>query len=93
MQDNTEPPAAQRWRALAVDAYVVAEGMTDQDAKRTMRQIALGYEHMAVQAGKRETSPGPVMSEAAPEPGSPSPQPVKHPSSPNHVGHVSRGDG
>jgi hypothetical protein len=92
MQD-TEPPAAQRWRALAVDAYVVAEGMTDQEAKRTMRQIALGYEHMAVQAGKRETSPGPVMSEAAPEPASPSPQPVKHPSSPNHVAHVSRGDG
>jgi hypothetical protein len=69
MNENTKPPAAQRWRALAKDSYVVAEGMTDQEAKRTMRQIALGYEHMAVQAEAREARPTPVMmSEAAPEP-------------------------
>jgi hypothetical protein len=70
MHDNTKPPAAQRWRTLAVDAYAVAEGMTDQAAKRTMRQIALGYEHMAVQAEARAARPRPVMmSKAAPEPG------------------------
>ena len=66
MNDNTKPPAAQRWRALAEDSYAVAEGMTDQEAKRTMRKIAQGYDHMAEQARKREASP---TLDAEPEPG------------------------
>ena len=70
MSDNTQPPAAQRWRALAEDSYTLAETLTDAEAKATMRQIALGYEHMALNAERREASPRPVMmSETAPEPG------------------------
>ncbi len=68
MDDNAEPPAALRWRALAKDSYAVAETLTDADAKATMRQIALGYEHMAVQAGKREARPI-VVQNTEPEPG------------------------
>lgn len=68
--DNTKPPAAQRWRALAEDSYALAEILTDAEAKATMRQIALGYEHMTLNAERREASTRPVMmSEAAPEPG------------------------
>ena len=44
MNDDTEPPAAERWRALSEDAYAVAEGMTDQEAKRIMHQIAFCYD-------------------------------------------------
>ena len=68
MNDNTEPPAAERWQALAEDSYAVAETLTDTEAKATMRQIALGYEHMAVQAGKREANPMVVL-RTEPEPG------------------------
>ena len=69
MNDNIEPPAAERWRALAEDSYALAETLTDAEAKATMRQIALGYEHMAVQAGKREASPRIVVLRTEPEPG------------------------
>ena len=70
MNDYTEPPAAQRWRALAEDSYTVAEEMTEPEAKRIMRKIAEGYEHMALNAEAREARPRPVMmSEAAPDPG------------------------
>ena len=68
MKDYTEPPAAERWRALAEDSYALAETLTDAEAKATMRQIALGYEHMAVQAEKREASLIVVRS-TEPEPG------------------------
>lgn len=68
MEDKTESPGAQRWWALAADSYAVAETLTDADAKATMRKIALGYEHMAVQAGKREAPPI-VVQNTEPEPG------------------------
>jgi len=53
MNDNTEPPSAERWRALAVDSYAIAEGMTDPEARLMMRQIALSYDRLALHAEER----------------------------------------
>lgn len=69
MKDSTEPPAAQRWRALAKDSYAVAEGTTDEETKLIMRKIGQGYEHMAAHAEAREASPIVVRS-TLPERGS-----------------------
>lgn len=69
MNDNSEPPAAVRWRALANDSYAVAHGMTDPEARMVMHQIALGYDRLALHAEQRETSPVAAPSNAEPEPG------------------------
>lgn len=69
MNDKTEPPAAQRWRRMAEDAHAIAEGMTDPESRLMMRQIALGYDRLALHAEQREASPVAVPINAEPEPG------------------------
>lgn len=69
MNDNIEPPSAERWRSLAEDAQAVAEVMTEPEAKRIMRKIAEGYVHMALNAEARDAGPPVIRSESTPEPG------------------------
>lgn len=57
MTDNTDAPVAERWRALAEDSHAIADTLTDPDAHNTMRQIAKGYERLALHAEQRETIP------------------------------------
>ena len=55
MNDNTGPPGAARWRALARDRHAIADEMTDAEAKHLMRQLQTatnGWRCMR-QAGKQ----------------------------------------
>jgi hypothetical protein len=45
-----------RWRQLAQDARVAADRLGDPDAKRTMLEIAEGYEQLASLAEKKMAS-------------------------------------
>ena len=44
---------AGRWRTLAAEARAAADEMTDPDAKRTLLNIAEGYERLARRAEAR----------------------------------------
>ena len=50
MAQETE---AERYLAMAKDAHAVADRMKDSSAQSTMRQIAQGYEHLAMSLRKR----------------------------------------
>jgi len=45
---------AERWRTLAAEARATADQMTDPDAKRTLLNIAEGYERLARRAEARK---------------------------------------
>ena len=47
---------APKWCALAAEARTIATTMADPEARRIMRQIAEGYERLAMLAGKRRPS-------------------------------------
>jgi hypothetical protein len=38
---------AEHYRALALEVHAMAAQMTDLEAQHMLRQIAIGYEHMA----------------------------------------------
>ena len=41
------------WRSRADEARAIADQLGDEDARRTMLEIAAGYERMAARAAKR----------------------------------------
>jgi hypothetical protein len=45
---------AERWRTLAAEARAAADEMTDPEAKRTLLNIADGYERLARRAEARK---------------------------------------
>ena len=45
---------AERWRTLAAEARATADKMTDPEAKRTLLNIAEGYERLARRAELRK---------------------------------------
>ena len=45
---------AERWRTLAAEARTTADKMTDPEAKRTLLNIAEGYERLARRAEARK---------------------------------------
>ena len=50
----SEVDVAERWRTLAAEARVAAGEMSDPEAKRTLLNIAEGYEHLARRAEARK---------------------------------------
>ena len=50
----THDNAAERWRTLAAEARAAADEMTDPEAKRTLLNIAEGYERLALRAEARK---------------------------------------
>ena len=47
-------PRAERWLKMAEDARSMAERTRDQDGKRTMLEIANGYDELAAWAAKTD---------------------------------------
>jgi hypothetical protein len=58
----TQATDADHWRAMAEEALVIAEEMTDAESKRSMLEIAAGYELLAHSAELREARRVPVAS-------------------------------
>jgi hypothetical protein len=54
----SEVDVAERWRTLAAEARAAADEMTDPDAKRTLVNIAEGYERLARRAEARKKDKG-----------------------------------
>jgi len=42
------------WNARAIEAWTIAEALTNHDTKRIMHEVAKGYELLARRAGERE---------------------------------------
>jgi len=53
MADLTSINDPAYWRSRAEEARTIAEQIDEPDAKRTMLEIAAGYERMAVRAARR----------------------------------------
>lgn len=53
---NTSKDGPKHWRRLAQEARAVADQLDDSDAKRTLLEIAEGYEELAEIAEKRLAS-------------------------------------
>ena len=50
----SEVDVAERWRTLVAEARAAADEMTDPEAKRTLLNIAEGYERLARRAEARK---------------------------------------
>ena len=63
MSNLLESP--ERWRARAAEARVLAESITDPDAKKAMIEIALSYEKLALRTEARRRGEPDLLSTPA----------------------------